>query len=183
MKPICFIDMDGVLCDFVSAACKLFGQPEAADNWPAGEYSMGKVLGCSDNEFWRTVESQPDFWESMPPYPWHRELFALVERHGYRPFIATSPSLDPRSASGKTAWIQKHIGRNFRDYFIGGKKDVLSLFDRVLIDDNDDQCAKFGRCGTALLFPRPWNANHANSQDPIGWVAERLKRLDTGGTE
>lgn len=172
MQKICFIDMDGVLCDFVGAACQLFGKSEDfAANWPAGEYGMGKVLGCTEPQFWRKIEEHPEFWEGMKPYPWCGELIELAKRNGYAPYIATSPSLDPNSAKGKTEWIQKHIGRHFRDYFIGGKKGVLAAPGRVLIDDSDDQIAAFEKAGGyGVLFPRRWNANHQLSHDPMDYT-------------
>lgn len=36
MERICFIDLDGVLADFVTAACIVHGQPDLPANWPRG---------------------------------------------------------------------------------------------------------------------------------------------------
>jgi 5'(3')-deoxyribonucleotidase len=177
VMKICFIDMDGVLCDFVSAACAVFGRRDLPSNWPLGERSMGAALGCSDKDFWETIKADPGFWSNMHPYPWCHELFDTVKEFGYEPFISTSPSLDPASASGKTEWIQRVFGRSFRSYFIGGKKHALAMPGRVLIDDRNDTVDKFCACGgIGILFPRRWNSLHGISNDPMAFVRESLGR-------
>lgn len=46
---------------------------------------------------------------------------------------------------------------------------------RVLIDDNDTNCAKWREHGgTAILFPQPWNSDHTKVSERIHVVGERL---------
>lgn len=179
MKKIALLDMDGVLCDFVGHACALHGRPELVGAWPAGAYDMHTVLGVSSGAFWRKISATPDFWRTIPPYPWYLDLFALVREYGYMPVIATAPSLDPRTAAGKVAWIQEKLGTDFRNYFIGAKKHMLAAPGRVLIDDSEHQIDAFEELcpGGAITFPRPWNQMHALSADPLAYVRERLEAL------
>ena len=173
---ICFVDMDGVLCDFVGSACKLFGQPELADNWPLGQYDMGTALGCSTTDFWNRIKDNPDFWAEMTPYPWYQELLDMIRASGFEVFISTSPSFDPNSAKGKVAWLQKHYGKRFRNYFIGSEKFVLAGPGRILIDDSGLQVDSFQAAGgRGCLFPRPWNSNHGLSDMPLKYCGGYLE--------
>lgn len=178
MERICFIDLDGVLADFVTAACIIHGQPDLPNNWPRGEYSMETALGITRTQFWKGIQNSPQFWHELPAYPWVSRLVGIVREAQYRPVISTSPSKDPQCAAGKTAWIQKHLGDRWRDYFIGAKKDLLAADGRVLIDDSEENVDAFEHAGgIGLLFPQPWNRLHG-MVDPLGYVRDAL--MDIG---
>lgn len=61
-----YLDMDGVLCDFVGAACKLHGRdPATVTHW-----NFFKDWGMTAEEFWRPIhEAGEDFWANLEPYP------------------------------------------------------------------------------------------------------------------
>lgn len=177
-----FIDLDGVLVDFASEACRLHGRPDFPETgfaaWPKGEWNMAKVFGITDDEFWRLIDSYgEEFWFDLEPYPWMGDLLDNMPA----PFtIATSPSNLPACASGKVKWMRHHLGRRsgrqFRDFLIGPQKHLLAGFGTVLIDDNDKKVSEFREAGgRAILFPQPWNANHALADDPLGHVLEELR--------
>jgi len=46
-----FLDMDGVLADFVRATLFLRGQTDLLLTWPNGERDIYKVMGISKSEF------------------------------------------------------------------------------------------------------------------------------------
>lgn len=161
-----FIDLDGVLVDFFNAALKLHGAPHLADNWPAGEWDMPKVIGIGKGDFWRAIDDAgPLWWASLASYAWVAQLLTLAE--SVAPFtIATSPSLSPNSYMGKALWLNENIrldGRSRRNWMLGESKHLLARPGTVLIDDNDIQCRKFVEAGgSAIIFPQPWNTGHGH---------------------
>ena len=171
------VDMDGVLVDFVTAALRLHDRLEVLQDWPAGEWDMSEVMGISGPEFWGPIaEAGADFWATLEPYPWCDDLFELVESTG--PWcILTSPSGDPFCAAGKIAWLQRRFGRGFRRFLIGPPKWVCARPDQLLIDDNDTNVDRFReRGGRAILFPQPWNRNHALVEDRMSYLEDELSQ-------
>ena len=156
-----FVDLDGVLADFVSAALTLHGRSDLLDSWPAGERDMAKGLGISSSKFWAEIDrAGAEFWASLEPYPWTFDF--LDQLQSIAPItIATSPSNDPGCLAGKLQWMQRHLGRSFRDFLIGPSKHLLAKPDVALIDDRGGNVRDFREHGgRAVLFPQPWNANH-----------------------
>ena len=173
------LDMDGVLSDFVTAALQLHGRIETLQNWPAGEWSMPKVLGLSRESFWSRIDEQgSEFWRQLAPYAWLDELTALVGAQA--PFtILTSPSRDPHCPTGKIQWLREHISPRFNAYLIGAQKHLCAQANHVLIDDSDHNVTTFReQGGQAILFPQIWNSNHGQS-DPLNYVRSELSRLNT----
>ncbi|MCA9072771.1 MAG: hypothetical protein KDA84_27800 [Planctomycetaceae bacterium] len=175
-----FLDMDGVLVDFSSAALRLHGVEDI--EWPRGEWDFPKVLGISRGEFWSKIDSQgSEFWANLEPYPWYRELLDLVAEAA--PFsILTSPSLSPSCPKGKLVWLSKHMprrnGRVFRDFLIGPAKHLLAKDSRVLIDDSDTNAENFRAAGgEVILFPRLWNRQHHHAESPLDYVRRALEKL------
>lgn len=179
--PHIFLDMDGVIADFVSATLALHGRAEALENWPAGERDIPAVLGMSRSEFWRVIDEQgADFWAGLAPFPWFEELVALVREFGPMS-ILTAPSLAPACLDGKVQWLYDHFpkvrGKRFTDFIIGPQKNLLAQRGRVLIDDAQSNVDAFRAAGGgAILFPQPWNANHAIG-DRLAYVRDELTRL------
>lgn len=177
-----FLDLDGVLVDFFGAALRTHGRPELIDSYPAEQYEIHEVLSISKTQFWKPM-SDAVWWTDLAPYPWFDELLAIVRRMprsgGFS--VATSPSHAPGSAAGKVQWMQKHFGREFRDYMIGPQKHRLAQPGAVLIDDNDENIAKFTESGgQAILFPQPWNAmhgEHRTAEEKMRYVEGRLAAI------
>lgn len=177
----CFIDLDGVIVDFASAACRAVGQPHHADTtfkeWPTGQWSMAEVFGMTETDFWNEIDRHgEDWWASLEAYSWAAELVSEIPV----PFtIATSPSRNPASSSGKVRWMRSYFGKRFNNFLIGSQKYLLAKPDTLLIDDNDRKVSDFREAGGhAILFPQPWNANHGITADRIGYVREMLNEVD-----
>lgn len=154
-----FVDMDGVLCDFVGATYKVFNmRPE----WPNGFgfYDLHKVLGVTEAGMWSKIRQVPYFWDNLPTLHHFNELLAVLD--DYKVTIATSPTKDPMCAAGKMAWIQRYMPVKYhRKFMIGTEKHELAGPTKLLIDDgehNIDAFAKAGGC--TFLWPQPWNAAH-----------------------
>lgn len=173
-----FLDMDGVLCDWVGAACRLFGQDpkEVLANW-SEDGSIAPQLGVSMNELWRKVDSHGTaFWSELDPYPWASELWELC--NSYAPTVVlTSPSQHHTSPAGKMLWMDKHLGggKPFREFLMGPRKEFCAGPGSLLIDDLGSMCERFREFGgMAIEFPCAWNQHRELADDPMGFVRFRL---------
>ena len=160
---IIFLDMDGVLVDFMTGALKLFDRVDLLEDWPEGCESVYKALGILSSEFWDKVHNEgPDFWANLEPYPWFQYLMHGASCHG-EVFLLTSPSRHPSCVAGKKMWINKWLKPNYRNYIFcpGEHKHLMADSNRILIDDFESTCNAFGQSGgTFFIFGRPWNINY-----------------------
>ena len=84
-----YIDMDGVVADFVAGACRVHGRTisEEADadtrdfykSWLVTDNEI--VQHCmTTEEFWSPINALgAKFWEDLPVYPWAVDLVAYCE--------------------------------------------------------------------------------------------------------
>lgn len=182
-KPIIYLDMDGVLADFVSPTLALFNRLDLIDSgWPKGEYSLEKVLGITTEQLWWAIDMVGvDFWAQLPIYPWALRLYRALELYG-DVYLLSAPSSSPHSHAGKRLWMQQHFGESFNKYVLTRHKHLLSGENRFLIDDHDLNCSKFASAGgAAVVFPQPWNEATAGdvSRPELG-VLETIAGLVDG---
>ncbi len=168
MRRTIFLDVDGVLADFVAGAAKLHGTTShaLAAVWPADVYDMVEVLGISQAAFWKPInEAGADFWSALDPLD--NALWLYAELRKIAPVVLlTSPSHDASSTAGKVAWIQRVFGSGFRDYLIGPSKHACAHHRSVLVDDFDQNVGKFSEHGgIAVLYPQLWNSRRAQRWD------------------
>ena len=89
-----YVDMDGVIADFMTAAKK----------------ATGMTFTQSDSsKHWDIIKKTPKFWSDMPWMPGGRQLWSFISR--YKPHIlsAYSPN-DPNCKPGKIKWLKKNVG-------------------------------------------------------------------------
>lgn len=175
-----FLDMDGVIAQFVPAAIRVNGHcvEEVQARWPCGFYEVQELLGVSQAEFWHKIDLHGiAFWAGLEPYPWHKELWSLLE--SFAPVtIASSPSRGGWAATGKVHWLYQHREAGFRAYMLGCDKHLLAAPGRVLVDDSDEKCQEFRRAGgQAIVFPQHWNTRWMYCYDRVGYVRHELEHL------
>lgn len=173
----CFVDMDGVLVDFVGGALQRVGR-EFPD-WPPGEFNMSKVLGMASHRFWERLNGA-DFWSGLSPTPECHPLMAHLESTfgSWDICILSSPTRDPQCLAGKVMWLEKHLPDYRRRFLLGPEKRFCAGPDNLLIDDADHKVDAFRNAGgCAILFPRPWNRLHA-IDDPLDYVIDCIARSD-----
>ena len=173
-----FLDMDGVISDFIGGACRLFDRPDLLTNWPLGDRDATKAFGLNVSQFWGRIDAAgADYWANLEPYPWLDEL--LRSLGDFAPFtILSAPSLGVECPTGKLRWLRQHFGNGFRDHLFGHQKHFCAKPGHVLIDDSETNVTNFREHGgAAILFPQPWNTHHAII-DRMAFVAEELRRLD-----
>jgi len=164
-----YLDMDGVIVDFVGAALSLYKVPRESRKYVKGWDGIPGVVSehhgveLEDSQMWEDIaEAGSAFWRDIEWMPWGRELYEMCCSTAPT-VLMTTPTGAP-SAAGKMQWVEDHIGPT------GGKDKIrLSMtnckhhFARdtsVLIDDNTINCKMFQEYGGhAMLFPAPWNAH------------------------
>jgi len=163
---IVFLDMDGVIVDFIKGLEEKFGKDLTGHvEWG---FDYEGMFGMTGNEFWNSLTDE--WWESLPWTVEGKELIEFLESRGHEPILLSSPARN--NAGGKQRWIKKnlpHYHRNDR-YLLGAPKWAVAGTGKVLIDDYDKHCNLwFGYGGSAIVFPRPWNTR-SFIKDPLPYV-------------
>jgi 5'(3')-deoxyribonucleotidase len=154
MSKIILLDLDGVLIDFISGCLKVLGRHEKHDDIKS--WNFYREWGISDEEFWEKC-SVPGFWYNLELYPWAKEFYSSLKKHG-DVVISTSPSSHPLCTQEKIAFCQDKLGIKRRDIMVGGRKELMARPGRILIDDYIENINNFNKnIGTGLLFKQPWN--------------------------
>lgn len=182
-----FVDMDGVLVDWLGGACRVHGRDRGEIwkkiNQEGHHQGPHLVFGLSAEEFWgKIVDEGPHFWESLELLPWAVDLLAVASKHS-EICILTSPSKNPGCMDGKRNWLWDHFGKEFGSYLIGPQKFHSSRPGSLLVDDHEANVDLFPRYGgEALLVPQPWNRHGHLYCDEGKWLLstleERLRRGD-----
>lgn len=182
MKPIIYLDMDGVCTDFASAGILANGRDpaEVFRLWHLsfrGEYHSYTVMGIDMESFWEAVAAAGEpFWVNLQEYDWYPELLRSLQNIGEVVFL-TSGSYAPWSLSGKLKWLHKRFGRDFQGYVFTAKKHLLAKPAALLIDDYEGNVTAFqNHGGKAVLFPQVWNSNHEVT-DRLRFTLESVERL------
>jgi hypothetical protein len=98
-----FLDLDGVLVDFLGGAMKAHG--ETIDKIIPGEWWVHKYLGITEEEFWSKITGH-QFWAGLLPlWDFHLILqIVYVFTAGQdMTWLCSSPARDPGCYSGKAA--------------------------------------------------------------------------------
>jgi len=168
-----FLDLDGVLRDWISGIYKLFDcEPIKNIGWSTLPDYVCKEYNISKSVFWERQNYY--FWANLNPLPYMHQILDLLPRE--RTCILTSPTLN--SAGGTQAWIRKYLPRFFdrKQYLIGPAKQFCASYASLLIDDNDEHVEKFRKYGgSAILFPQPWNKNSNKTGQRMEYFKEQMQ--------
>jgi 5'(3')-deoxyribonucleotidase len=179
MKPRVFLDLDGVVRDFVTGCAQWFDvpdlTPESCTYWKAPyDFVFAKHKDMTVEHFWRSLEDS--FWINLPFTPEAHDVLTILEKFSddAEVCILTSPS--QTSAGATQQWIAQNLPEYFETnrYLIGSPKHLCARPGSVLIDDYTRNIERF-RChgGRGILFPRPWNGN--GHSDPVKTMATELE--------
>jgi 5'(3')-deoxyribonucleotidase len=161
-----FLDMDGVLADFVLGWCSAKGLASPyANGLNGGEWDIAKIFGMSGEAFWEPCNSA-EFWANLPwtvdGYEILKTCCKAVGRDDV--YLLTSPSHSPESWKGKVQWVQEFLPSMQGRMIQCNCKHVLARPGYVLVDDCDVNIDRWRESGgVGVLVPRPWNKLHARS--------------------
>ncbi len=167
--PVIYLDMDGVIADFVKPLIKAHGREDLIEAYEAGEYpktwNMDDELG-TEEELWVPVDALGEaFWDDIPPFSWTSKLLSIIKDEKIPWYICTHARHTPGSYSGKVRWIHKHISPTFKNIIMTRHKHLLAHSNALLIDDNEQNTEMFTiHGGNSFLFPQSWNSNAGTSR-------------------
>lgn len=180
-----YLDMDGVLVDFVGRACEVHGKSVSdVTSWDF----FADAWGMTADEFWSKINAEGRaFWADLDPLPWADELLELVTRYDPEFTICTMPSRDPECLAGKGDWLARKLGASFDRCIYARVKSDFAKPGRILIDDSDANITGSDKVlgwipagGHGVLFPQPWNALAAlrrTGECPLQHVRRELAKL------
>ena len=151
------LDMDGVCCDFTSAACQLHDIPYKE----VREWNFFHKYGITEKEFWAKIyDAGEKFWVQLEEYPDFQESYERLKAiHGLEVYFCTTgaPGIS-HAYSGKVKWLESRFGKNFDEFILTKHKHLLANSNTLLIDDYIKNIKKFRNAGgKALEIRRPWN--------------------------
>lgn len=160
MSKLCFLDMDGVIADFVGSCCTAHGleTPYGKQN-NLGIFEIENCWGMTEEKFWEPLATF-DFWAKMDKTPEADELVAYLTRvFGEENIcILTNPSPYDGCIGAKKAWVAENYPQFAKQMLFGSAKKYLAGRERYLVDDRDKNLEAFSEAGgTAICVPRLWN--------------------------
>ena len=139
--PRVYVDMDGVLCDFILQAKRVTGQ-----DW----------TGLRSGQNWDSIRKTKNFWANMPWTRDGKQLCSFLKKHN--PHILSAYSIeDPNCVPGKMRWLRKEVGytQNFminivrrlekKDFAMKGSN--IGKRPAILIDDYPKNVQQFKAAG------------------------------------
>ena len=167
-----FIDVDGVIADFDTAALtRLVGEDkieEAREKREKGVWSIAEGLGISEEEFWSAIDD-PEFWRGIKPYRravrFIQNISSLAREHYAVEdiFFATSSCGSVHFPSARTQWIKTFNATSGVDIPLlifqnTTDKRICANSESLLVEDSDASYAAFLEAGGySVLIPRQWN--------------------------
>ena len=178
-----FLDMDGVLCDFCSAAFAVNGAEYDPNDYPKGTWNLEEVLGVTKEELWHNIDScGVGFWMTLRPYAWTKAFVHGLLELTDDIVISTSPSRSPNCYAGKRIWLDQcrtwcpELSK--MPVMMGSHKYLLANPNRILIDDGLHNIDKWRICGgKAIVFQQPWNTDSEQIENPAVKALTDLKTI------
>lgn len=182
-----FVDMDGVLVDFIKPA--MARHQIKYDTYPS-QVGWDIIEACNillpgsgmtGNKFWRAFDE--DFWSNLPKTEHCDRLLRTVEGYvGQDNVCLLTSGMWPEAAAGKTRWVADNLPDRYRkQLLIGHSKHFVANSDSLLIDDSDLNVDAFrANGGNAILVPRPWNTMW-RTRLSMGYVYKELCIMFRGG--
>ena len=139
MNKVIFIDMDGVMCDFMTPALRLNGlNPEDRCIHEAvmADYDAIKKMHPQGlDAFYKAIQDAgEDFWANLEPMPWAEHLIQLCEVYSDRLCFLTACEKFYDAPKGKMLWVKKHYPD--MPLIFANHKDLIASPDKFLIDDS-----------------------------------------------
>ena len=174
-----FIDLDGVLTDFMTAAHEFHNIPYSYDEYP---YKVNErdclppdTSDLSTREFWERLDY--GFWANLPWTEDGKAILGTIEAFVPKSKICilTSPPMNAEAVAGKVDWIKKNLPQYKRQFLVGPRKDFCASPDALLIDDANHNIDAFTKAGGAgFLVPRKWNRRHNFKVSPVRFLRDAL---------
>jgi hypothetical protein len=168
-----FLDMDGVIANFVDGAIEAAGLPITHDCVRTWDFFTPFM---SVDEFWGHIHGTYEFWEGLEPYDWAHTLVDMCCDAGEVVFLSDS-SHDECAPTGKVKWLKRHgfLNGTASNYLLGHQKNLVATQSNILIDDSIWNCSAWRKF---VLFPQPWNTEDKQCLTTrLDFVEQQLRYL------
>lgn len=138
--PKIFLDLDGVLVDFVG------GTTNYLDKKRIAPFNSNEN---TDTQRWKVLSTVKDFWQNLPVLQDGIKLFGYVKK--FRPSILSAYAGSKEKAiQGKSEWLVEHVGLEYIDSIHVVKRSEKKTFAtgyNLLIDDQSRNIEEWERAG------------------------------------
>lgn len=174
MTKLAFVDLDGVLADFVRGALKHHKKDKKLA-YADIRWDLVEQFGMGASDFWNPLGFK--FWQGLSPTEEIHDILQIIcGRFGAEnTFLLSSPCMTKGCTQGKASWVEKHLPDYSRRLLLTNRKEVFAGKYRFLFDDHDKNCFGWVQAGGsgACLVPRPWNDNRG--KDVVKFVKDFLE--------
>lgn len=172
-----YLDLDGVLVNFLGGLHKALNVPYNYENYPyeKGKWDMLTDIGgfdvipatfkecndCCTTNFWDNLEWMHDGRDI---------LIVIMNTLGLeKVYFLTTPMPNLESASGKMMWVNDNLPIYLKRTIITQvPKSLLAKPDILLIDDKDENVEEFIKAGGyGILVNRPWNKGYERADHTV----------------
>jgi len=175
-----YLDMDGVICDFVKGLHTSLNIPYNEIDYPyeLGNYDIfgeiERVRGIPKGKQYKTLHDIK-FWENIEKTFEADRLVKLLEDIISKENIFILTTVPPSwsyAATGKYKWITKNLKGYTSKLIISPlSKSFFGREDILLIDDADENYKEYTASGfSSYLVPRPWNSRYNETNKD--WIKE-----------
>lgn len=184
-NKVIYLDMDGVLADFMEGFINVHQRDDLMDAFRRNEFpttwDFNGVFG-DESTWWDKVDEAGEiFWEYLNAYQWVNRLVMEINMTGIPWYVCTTPRFSRSCMAGKFAWLEHHLDKF--NLIMARDKWRLAHEDALLIDDSDKNCTKFHKAGgQTILFPQPWNNNRELVSDRMSYTLHCLEVFAGGLT-
>lgn len=156
-KVTVFIDLDGVLVDWLNGIREFAGKPTdlydcfRQDPHSLNQTSVDTLFGGRPILQKLQYEMSAKWWAELQLFPWAKYLIDTMSNNFDMAFL-TSPGKCYNAAAGKVMWQHEH----YKDtpIIMTKHKYLAASPTKVLIDDDDWQLTRFDRAGgLAIKWP------------------------------
>lgn len=157
-RPLVFLDLDGVCCDFLGGLCKKFGRD--IDDLPTGIYDLPELFNTSFAVIDDIVRNDYQFWRDLKPYPHTAEMMRFLHSYGEVRILSTAWNKSYCCHLAKLEWCAEHLKISSNEVILTPHKHLLAAQGRLLIDDRIDTCVHWCELGgSAVIFPTHHNSD------------------------
>lgn len=176
-----FLDMDGVIVDFLKGLHKVFKIDYEYDKYPhpLGLWDMFSHMQDPEIPF-EVINAacSQEFWRDLKWTTEGRRIFDAVSTAFGGCQLLTTPMPNPGSWTGKYMWVERELGPSMANNLIitTTSKDIVATPSTILIDDRDKNVEDFEAAGGyAILVPRPWNSDYKLANKTLEVVRQRIE--------
>ena len=167
VKQRIYVDMDGVVCDFVGKIIQWWNKDHGTNFTKEDIKSWGieKYLGPGAEYFIKSSVRYPEFYQSLEPIAFAIDIMLLLQKDGFDVILATAtPSGGALGYYGKVEWIRRYMPWfDLKNLVSIQRKSLLcSGYNDILIDDGEHNIKEwYDAYGKAIIFNQPWNKDFA----------------------